>query len=118
MQSKGREVEEVADPIIIRMARATDPFSLMQSAPLGWGYSVCFKIPGKSRLGWVHTRAQSVSTASKAAQLHMGLARDRGVVNEYGITPSYWQDFGTWVAMLTKDQYDSITEKRKTNGNS
>ena len=48
----------------------------------------------------------------------MGLARDRGVVNEYGVTPSYWQDFGTWVAMLTKDQYDSITEKRKTNGNS
>lgn len=107
-----------ADTTVIRVARSADPFCLMQSVPIGWGYSVCFKTPGKSRLAWVHTRTQSVPEASKAAQLYIGLTRDRGVVNEYGITRSYYQDFGTWVAMITKDQYDSITERRKTNGNS
>jgi hypothetical protein len=92
-------------PMIIRTSGDSNPFLLMQSAAVDWGYSVCFKQPGRSTLRWVHTRCKDVAAASKAAQAHLGLSRDRGILNEYGMSLSYWQDFGDWVARITKDQY-------------
>lgn len=75
------------------------------SRPVFWSYSVAFKKPRSRKLVWVHTRSTDVVEASKEARRLLPGDPEQAGYHEYGISKSYWRDWGGYLEPISSDEY-------------
>lgn len=77
-----------------------------EDRPVLWSYSVAFKKPRGKRLLWVSTDAQEEAEASRQANTFMDDRHPGEGFIEYGISKTYWRDWGGYSEPIIREEYE------------